>query len=313
MARDWREIERLIQPYLLDTAPARDRARVDHWLGESAECRAAIEAERQRLAVLDLLPDAPAPEGLAARTLRAVEAQDQLAPAEGPGRRVFTALQGLIAVAVVICVAAILLPAQQRWHQQVLQEAVERDLQVIGVALKQYASEAKSERYPPLSPYEGVWAPDLSLLYPRYIQAPEDLVNSALPNARELKQEMRVLLARPNPDWQRAAEIFAVGFTYTGYAIRDEEMLERWRVARAESGLQQRDDDVQAEGETVYRIREGIERFFITDINNPAATTTAQSEIPILFARTQKGTQAIFMDGHVAPVEEGFFLEETDN
>jgi len=34
---------------------------------------------------------------------------------------------------------------------------------------------------------------------------------------------------------------------------------------------------------TVYRLREGIERFFITDINNPAASTTAQSELPVMF------------------------------
>jgi prepilin-type processing-associated H-X9-DG protein len=33
----------------------------------------------------------------------------------------------------------------------------------------------------------------------------------------------------------------------------------------------------------VPRLREGIERFFITDINNPAASAKAQSEIPIMF------------------------------
>ena len=33
---------------------------------------------------------------------------------------------------------------------------------------------------------------------------------------------------------------------------------------------------------TVYRTREGIERFFITDINNPASSAQAQSEIAIM-------------------------------
>lgn len=33
----------------------------------------------------------------------------------------------------------------------------------------------------------------------------------------------------------------------------------------------------------VYRLREGIERFFITDINNPGASSTAQSNLPVLF------------------------------
>jgi prepilin-type processing-associated H-X9-DG protein len=35
--------------------------------------------------------------------------------------------------------------------------------------------------------------------------------------------------------------------------------------------------------ETIYRLREGIERFFISDINNPAASAMAQSQIPIMW------------------------------
>jgi prepilin-type N-terminal cleavage/methylation domain-containing protein/prepilin-type processing-associated H-X9-DG protein len=35
--------------------------------------------------------------------------------------------------------------------------------------------------------------------------------------------------------------------------------------------------------ETMYRLREGIERFFITDINNPAASTEAQSSLFLMF------------------------------
>ena len=34
---------------------------------------------------------------------------------------------------------------------------------------------------------------------------------------------------------------------------------------------------------TIYRLREGIERFFVTDINDPAATAVAQSEVPIMW------------------------------
>ena len=64
-------------------------------------------------------------------------------------------------------------------------------------------------------------------------------------------------------------------------------------------------------GETVYRIREGIERFFITDINNPAASSLAQSEIPVMwdqvagkiaemgFNHVPGGANVLYMDGHV--------------
>ena len=43
------------------------------------------------------------------------------------------------------------------------------------------------------------------------------------------------------------------------------------------------DDDGGALPETYYRLREGIERFFISDINNPAATAKAQSEVPVMW------------------------------
>jgi len=60
---------------------------------------------------------------------------------------------------------------------------------------------------------------------------------------------------------------------------------------------------------TMYRLREGIERFLITDINNPAASTQAQSEIayffdgiettPSDFNHIPGGANVLYMDGHV--------------
>jgi len=61
-------------------------------------------------------------------------------------------------------------------------------------------------------------------------------------------------------------------------------------------------------GDTLYRTREGIERFFITDINNPAATAVAQSEVPVMmgtastdaqnFNHVPGGSNVLYMDGH---------------
>ena len=62
-------------------------------------------------------------------------------------------------------------------------------------------------------------------------------------------------------------------------------------------------------GTTVYRLREGIERFLITDINNPAASAQAQSSVFIMFDHVSDevqgfnhipgGSNVLFMDGHV--------------
>ena len=67
--------------------------------------------------------------------------------------------------------------------------------------------------------------------------------------------------------------------------------------------------------QTLLRLREGIERFFITDINNPAAGAMAQSDLPVMwdisvwafdplagmpsFNHIPGGGNVLYMDGHV--------------
>lgn len=87
--------------------------------------------------------------------------------------------------------------------------------------------------------------------------------------------------------------------------------------------------------DTIFRTREGVERFLITDINNPAASNQAQSEIPVMwdiFTQSQwldsgagvmisnhvpGGANVLFMDGHVefirwvAPLGSKFPLKVT--
>lgn len=64
--------------------------------------------------------------------------------------------------------------------------------------------------------------------------------------------------------------------------------------------------------DTIYRLREGIERFLITDINNPAASAKAQSDLFImmdqlgnlgnidLFNHIPGGCNVLYLDGHVS-------------
>lgn len=63
------------------------------------------------------------------------------------------------------------------------------------------------------------------------------------------------------------------------------------------------------DGDTIFRLREGIERALITDINNPGASAKAQSEIELMFdvvATTPTaynhvpgGSNVLYLDGHV--------------
>lgn len=62
-------------------------------------------------------------------------------------------------------------------------------------------------------------------------------------------------------------------------------------------------------GNVIYRLREGIERFLVTDINNPAASAMAQSIVPVMWdhltpqiqgsCHVPFGVNALYMDGHV--------------
>jgi prepilin-type N-terminal cleavage/methylation domain-containing protein/prepilin-type processing-associated H-X9-DG protein len=69
------------------------------------------------------------------------------------------------------------------------------------------------------------------------------------------------------------------------------------------------DEAIEYDDKTLFRLKEGIERFFITDINNPAASSKAQSTLPVLldllsttvseFNHVPGGSNVLFMDGHV--------------
>jgi len=72
------------------------------------------------------------------------------------------------------------------------------------------------------------------------------------------------------------------------------------------------EDEDDGQEKTLYRLREGIERFMITDINNPAGSSMAQSELAIMFDEAYQnqgggwyfnhvpgGANVLFMDGHV--------------
>lgn len=65
-----------------------------------------------------------------------------------------------------------------------------------------------------------------------------------------------------------------------------------------------------ANGDTIYRLRQGIERFLVTDINNPAATNQASSDVPLMwdhastkvidFSHVPGGGNVLYLDGHAS-------------
>ncbi len=78
---------------------------------------------------------------------------------------------------------------------------------------------------------------------------------------------------------------------------------EDFTVSEANAGTQ------VGNGNTLYRLREGVERFMITDINNPGASAVSQSDIPVMWdhltpqvmgsTHLPAGMNVLYMDGHV--------------
>lgn len=99
-------------------------------------------------------------------------------------------------------------------------------------------------------------------------------------------------------------EKIGLPFLAGAYDVVDEQLDSDISIAHAGNSIIQAGETI-----TAYRLREGIERFFITDINNPAATTLAQSTLavswdvvtqdPSLFSHIPGGANVLYMDGHV--------------
>lgn len=177
------------------------------------------------------------------------------------------------------------------------------NLKQLALVMKMFAHEARGYRYPPLSSERGQLAMDSGPVYPEYLSDPNIYISLAHPKTTEL---YRTVAAQPRSAFRDHS------YWYLGYSLPDEEtglaFVEAFR-ARTEAGLPM-DSDLDLGSLKIRVLREGVERFQITDINNPAASALAQSALPVMIERPglhriegsrgqQTGSNVLFMDGHV--------------
>jgi prepilin-type N-terminal cleavage/methylation domain-containing protein/prepilin-type processing-associated H-X9-DG protein len=128
----------------------------------------------------------------------------------------------------------------------------------------------------------------------------------------------------PNDVCNFYTETFNLKYTFPEYDITESSALgDGFKLPAHLNDGWPTDDDGQPLPNIYYRLKEGIERFFITDINSPGGAAKAQSSIPVMmdsFARGRGnnwdsalasdfatvrfnhlpgGANVLYMDGHV--------------
>ena len=263
----------------------------------------------------------------------------------------FTLIELLVVIAIIGILAAILLPALARARESARRATCQNNLKQMGLVFNMYANEWDGLFPPikiyncSTEPPPDNWARDCTFngpsVYPEYLS---DVGVLVCPSDSDAESVFRGFHQDGNPDLPVEPCRLARGsYYYTGWAFHEpaivnpgvtvptelpfamtednaaalaafamglfDEELVSVLFAMYLSGLPPEDKD-KALG-PVPRLRMGIERFFITDINNPAASAAASSEIPVMwdeiavyggattFNHVPGGGNCLYMDGHV--------------
>lgn len=205
---------------------------------------------------------------------------------------------------------AILLPALARAREAARRSMCDNNLRQMAIVFRMYANESKGEVYPMLSSKPGGLTCAAEEVYPEYLEDPYVLHCPSDSDAPPMLAGANGNAVPPN-----------LSYTYLGYVIMNDDELEAFAEVYRQRVAQHLpfDEDLEAPpgrgsmGTNKFlRLRKGIERYLVADINDPSGSAKAQSLIPIMWDRAESisgggimfnhfpgGANVLFLDGHV--------------
>lgn len=199
----------------------------------------------------------------------------------------------------------------------------QNNLKQFGIIYMMYANESRGNYYPMLSSRPGLLIFQAEPVWPEYLtdslimRCPEDPSWKALLKAQGIDSS-RAIYSQDPAEAQRLID--DASYIYLGYVITSDDEFEAFAEvykARVTQGLPFDMDLPAPPGrgsmgtDTFYRLREGVERFFVTDINDPIASARTQSAIPVMWDTVlgglkgplsnhqPPGANLLYLDGHV--------------
>ncbi|MCA1901235.1 MAG: DUF1559 domain-containing protein [Candidatus Hydrogenedens sp.] len=239
------------------------------------------------------------------------------------------------------------MPALARAREAARRSSCQNNLKQMGLVFNMYANEAKGELFPYMKLFDcsGNYARDATfdgnLIYPEYLTDVNVCVCPSDSDAENVRRSFH-----KDGDLSQPVEpcrLARGSYYYLGWAVHPDVVLnpgvpvptdlsqidlsdplttaltyvkadivlQAYKIYDSNTPLQERIDAKLKDLGSVPRLRMGIERFLITDINNPAASSKAASEIPIMwdeiavygsaatFNHVPGGGNCLYMDGHV--------------